>query len=174
MKNFPIEDKNGKEWWISRSIAVTGCIFTIIQGKWCVLANKRGKNTPDFQGYWNMPCGYLDFDETTADAVAREVYEETGVRVPINALEFWKFNDSPTQNRQNVSFRYYAFIDSQPSSASVSVNGDRGGELGEVDAVAWITIENIDLYDWAFGHDDIIKEFVRWKGLSNNIEPDIE
>lgn len=42
MKNFPLLDENGKEWWISRSIAVTGCIFTFLNGKWCVLANKRG------------------------------------------------------------------------------------------------------------------------------------
>lgn len=81
MKNFPLLDENGKEWWISRSIAVTGCIFTFLNGKWCVLANKRGEGTPDFQGMWNMPCGYLDFDETTAQAVIREVYEETGIKV---------------------------------------------------------------------------------------------
>ena len=81
MKNFPLLDENGKEWWISRSIAVTGCVFTFLNGKWCVLANKRGEGTPDFQGMWNMPCGYLDFNETTAEAVIREVYEETGVRL---------------------------------------------------------------------------------------------
>ena len=45
MKNFPLLDENGKEWWISRSIAVTGCVFTFLNGKWCVLANKRGEGT---------------------------------------------------------------------------------------------------------------------------------
>ena len=43
MKNFPLLDENGKEWWISRSIAVTGCVFTFLNGKWCVLANCRIK-----------------------------------------------------------------------------------------------------------------------------------
>lgn len=47
MKNFPIKDVSGKEWWISRSIAVVGCIFTLLNGKWCVLANKRGEGTPN-------------------------------------------------------------------------------------------------------------------------------
>lgn len=47
MKNFPLLDENGKEWWISRSIAVTGCVFTFLNGKWCVLANKRGERTQD-------------------------------------------------------------------------------------------------------------------------------
>lgn len=41
------------------------------------LANKRGTETPDFQGYWNCPCGYIDFDETEEDAVCREIMEET-------------------------------------------------------------------------------------------------
>lgn len=47
MKNFPLLDENGKEWWISRSIAVTGCVFTFLNGKWCVLVNKRGEGTQD-------------------------------------------------------------------------------------------------------------------------------
>ena len=147
MKNFPLLDENGKEWWISRSIAVTGCVFTFLNGKWCVLANKRGEGTPDFQGMWNMPCGYLDFNETTAEAVIREVYEETGVRLNPNFLHFWKFNDSPAQNRQNVSFRYYALIDAQPGSISVGTGNDRGGEEDEVEAIGgfhWTLLININ------------------------------
>lgn len=165
MKNFPIKDINGKEWWISRSIAVTGCILTLLNNRWCVLVNKRGKGAPDFQGMWNMPCGYLDFDETIPEAVIREVYEETGVKVDPDFLRFWKFNDLPSQNRQNVSFIYYAIIDAQPSSISVSINNDRGGEEGEVDAVGWIPLDSIDKYQWAFNHDKIIGEIARWERL---------
>ena len=167
MKNFPLLDENGKEWWISRSIAVTGCVFTFLNGRWCVLANKRGEGTPDFQGMWNMPCGYLDFNETTAEAVIREVYEETGVKLNPNFLHFWKFNDSPTQNRQNVSFRYYALIDAQPGSISVGTGNDRGGEEDEVEAIGWIPLDSIDKYQWAFDHDKIIREFAEWMHLED-------
>lgn len=160
MKNFPIKDVSGKEWWISRSIAVVGCIFTLLNGKWCVLANKRGEGTPDFQGMWNMPCGYLDFGETTAEAVVREVYEETGVKVNVKDLTFWKFNDSPSANRQNVTFRYYAIIDAQPGNISVGVGNDRGGEEDEVEAIGWVQVSSLDRYKWAFGHEEIIKELV--------------
>ena len=152
---------------ISRSIAVTGCIFTFLNGKWCVLANKRGEGTPDFQGMWNMPCGYLDFNETTAEAVIREVYEETGIKVNPDHLHFWKFNDSPTQNRQNVSFRYYALVDAQPGNISVGTGNDRGGEEDEVEAIGWIPVDSIDKYQWAFGHDEIIKEFTEWMHLED-------
>lgn len=173
MKNFSILDENGKEWWISRSIAVTGCIFTFLNGKWYVLANKRGKGTADFQGMWNMPCGYLDFNETTAEAVIREVYEETGVKVNPDYLQFWCFNDSPTQNRQNVSFRYYALIDAQPGTISVGTGNDRGGEEDEVEAIGWIPVDTIGNYKWAFGHDEIIKDFVEWMHLEDDYFDDI-
>lgn len=174
MKNFPLKDENGKEWWISRAVAVTGCIFTLLNGKWCVLANKRGEGTPDFQGMWNMPCGYLDFDETTVEAVIREVYEETGVRVNPNHLHFWCFNDSPKQNRQNVSFRYYALIDAQPGNISVGTGNGRGGEEDEVSAIGWIPIKDVGNYEWAFGHDCIIKEFAEWMDLKDGCQDSIE
>ena len=80
MKNFSIT-KNGKEYWIARNVAVSCFVFTSIDGVWHVLANKRGDGTPDYQGYWNAPCGYLDFDETTSEAAMREVYEETGLHI---------------------------------------------------------------------------------------------
>lgn len=165
MKNFPIKDDKGNVHYVSRSVAVTGCIFTMLNGKWCVLANKRGKGTPDFQGMWNMPCGYLDYDEDTKEATIREVYEETGVMLNPSNTHFWKFNDSPKQHRQNISFMYYALVDAQPSNISVSTGGNRGGEEDEVEAIGWIPVESINKYRWAFNHDDVIREFVNWKHL---------
>ena len=124
------------------------------------MENKCTLVVVDFQGMWNMPCGYLDFDETTAEAVVREVYEETGVKVNVKDLTFWKFNDSPSANRQNVTFRYYAIIDAQPGNISVGVGNDRGGEEDEVEAIGWVQVSSLDRYKWAFGHEEIIKELV--------------
>lgn len=85
MKNYPIKIETGEHAgetvWVHRSIAVAGFIFCRINNEWCVLANQRGEGAPDFQGYWNCPCGYLDFDETLAEACSREIYEETGVKI---------------------------------------------------------------------------------------------
>ena len=172
MKNFPITvesgELKGQTFWVSRAACVCGCVFTMLNGKWCVLANKRGAGTPDFQGYWNMPCGYLDFNETTKEAVIREVYEETGVVVNPDYLHFWKFIDSPDENRQNVTFRYYALIDdNQPGFISVGTGNDRGGEKDEVEAIGWVPVCNIGSYEWAFNHDKVIKEFVQWMDLQD-------
>ena len=75
MKNYPITIETGEHAgetvWVHRSIAVAGFIFCRINNEWCVLANQRGEGAPDFQGYWNCPCGYLDFDETLAEALGK-------------------------------------------------------------------------------------------------------
>ena len=155
MNNFPIEH-NGETYWVSRSMAVSCFVFANINGKWCVLANQRGTGTPDYQGCWNVPCGYLDYNETTKQAAIRETYEETGVQLS-DAL-FWGFEDDPEENRQNVTFRYFAIIDDpQPSNVSLSTEA-LGGEDNEVSSVAWITLDVIADFDWAFDHDILIVE----------------
>ena len=154
MNNFSVKHE-GKTYWIARNMAVSCFVFTIINGVWHILANKRGKNTPDYQNMWNCPCGYLDYDETTAQAAMREVYEETGVK--LTSVKFWCFNDSVTENRQNVTFRYYTII-SDPQITNISKNTrDRGGELDEVDTVSWIPIRDLHEYSWAFDHDTLIR-----------------
>ena len=161
MRNFPVQHE-GKTYWISRHVAVTCFVLAPVNGEWCILANKRGLNTPDFQGYWNCPCGYLDFDETTAHAAIRETYEETGV--VLNDVSLWKVKDSPKENRQNIVFRYYAIVPN-----AVKPNSDtelRGGESNEVLAVMWIPVKMVDQYQWAFGHDKAIQELMKELNLN--------
>ena len=43
-----------------------------------------------FKGYWDIPGGFLDCDEHPAEAVRREMKEETGLEVePREVLDFW-------------------------------------------------------------------------------------
>ena len=161
MNNFPVQHE-GKTYWISRSVAVTCFVFAPFNGEWCVLANKRGPNTPDFQGYWNCPCGYLDFNETTTQAAMREVYEETGV--VLNSVKLWKVMDSPKENNQNIVFRYYSII---PYTFQPNSNTEiRGGEYGEVTAAIWIPVKMLDQYQWAFNHDKAIRDLMKELNLN--------
>ena len=153
MNNFPIEH-NGETYWVSRSMAVSCFVFAKINDSWCVLANQRGVGSADFHGMWNVPCGYLDYNETTKQAAIRETYEETGVQLK-DAI-FWGFEDDPEENRQNVTFRYFAVIDDpQPSNVSLSTEA-LGGEENEVSSVAWIPLDTVADYEWAFDHDILI------------------
>ncbi len=38
------------------------------------------------RGYWTIPAGYFELDETTAEGAAREVLEEAGAHIEITAL----------------------------------------------------------------------------------------
>ena len=44
------------------------------------------ENHPPDKGKWNMPAGKLDFGENPIDAVAREVFEESGLTFTPTAL----------------------------------------------------------------------------------------
>lgn len=159
MKNFPIY-KDGKEYWVARNVAVVCFVFTYIKGEWYVLANQRGKGTPNYQGLWNCPCGYLDYNETTKQTAIREVYEETGLK--INDAEFWSFNDDPEKDDlQNVTFRYVCYEHNPFELNSDSEN--RGGESDEVSDVKWIKVSEINNYEWAFGHEKLINEALYYK-----------
>lgn len=76
MKNFSVK-VNGKEYWISRSVAVEGFIFKQKGNELYALIEKRGKGAADYQGYWCFVCGYTDFNETVEQSLQRETLEET-------------------------------------------------------------------------------------------------
>ena len=87
MKNFSYTitegEHAGKTLWSGRYCAVAAFVFCKFPDSgWHVLANKRGPGTPNYQGYWNCPCGYLEGDETGPQGCMRETYEETGVNIP--------------------------------------------------------------------------------------------
>ena len=59
--------------YVNRGVSVDGVI--IRDNK--ILLIKRG-NEP-FKGFWALPGGYVDWNESTEEAVAREMMEETGL-----------------------------------------------------------------------------------------------
>ena len=156
MNNFPITDKKtGKEYWISRSVAV---LAKIISKDNCILAVQRGRGTPDpeYIGRWCMPCGYLDFDETTKEAVAREVHEETGIGIHPENFKLVSIQDNPhLDKRQNVTFRFITRLEDYSYNIPLT---DKYSEMNEVMSIKWIPIDNIDNYKWAFNHDKLIRE----------------
>jgi ADP-ribose pyrophosphatase YjhB (NUDIX family) len=49
-----------------------------------------------WRGYWYLPAGYVEVDESPAEAAEREVYEETGLRVQAQRLvDVRYFDDDP-------------------------------------------------------------------------------
>ena len=170
MKNFKVVDQETKkEYWISRSLAVTCAVVAFKPGgDLYFLMEKRGSGCPDNVGKWVFPCGYLDYSETLKHGAAREVYEETGLTIDKKNLHFCGVDDGPSANRQNVTFRFIDIEDYWSLSEKLEsgvINGDslkRGGEEGEID-----TLE-LKSYDWisknprecAFHHSELAKTIV--------------
>jgi 8-oxo-dGTP pyrophosphatase MutT (NUDIX family) len=159
MKNFPIIDKEtGREYWISRSVAVLGIVTaTDYNGVEHILAVQRGIGTPDpeFVGAWCLPCGYLDFDETCKEAVSREVKEETGIDISPDKFELVYINDDPkSDKRQNITLRFKAELIEYANDVKLT---DKFSETNEVMDIKWIPIDWVDNYKWAFNHEKIIK-----------------
>jgi 8-oxo-dGTP pyrophosphatase MutT (NUDIX family) len=158
MVNQPCYDKYGRFiGWFSRSMASAMFVFCKDKaGNWYVLASERGEEAADFRGFWNCSCGYLDYNETTKDCAMRELYEETGILIDEDVVNFVNYEDSPEANRQNVTFRFAAFIeDSIIDDFTFSKKNNEGKEVGEI---KWIKVDEIDDYMWAFNHDKRIKE----------------
>ena len=153
-----------REIWLSRSVAVVATISVLFRGELYILINKRGTGTPDFQGLWNLPCGYLDYDETTGEAAVREVWEECGVNVTeINSMHIfnymdkpWDTNSKPVENRQNVSFAhgFLGHVDKLPDTSL------ENNEPDEVEKVLWIKLKDYKQYDYAFNHNERIEKFI--------------
>ena len=87
MKNFPFQ-KDGKTYWYSRAIVCVSAVFCKDKNlNTYVLANQRGTATDKEVGKWNLPVGFLDFNETCAQCASREIFEETGVKVDSKKLK---------------------------------------------------------------------------------------
>ena len=163
MKNFSV-NVDGKEYWISRSIAVAVFVFRKIGNKMQVLVEKRGTGV-DNSGKLCVPCGYLDYDETAEQAAVREVLEETGFKIEQEELILSNVNSSPKENRQNVSIHYFYFAG---EDEDFDLEKAVGGEENEIESVQWLDVaryqENDNnltiIYDfsksdeWAFEHDE--------------------
>lgn len=148
----------------ARYCAVSGFIYAVVDGKYSVLANQRGEGTPDFQGYWNCPCGFLERFETSKEGIAREIYEECGFRIDMDLLKKVHVETDPKEcNNGNVTIRHTAFLGSQFQFDTFKVG--EGGEENEVTNVKWIPVDEIDQYPWAFNHYRTIKKYApkKWK-----------
>lgn len=146
---IPDGPHKGETLWSGRYCAVSCVVLAKENDKWYILINKRGKGTPDDQGKWNMPCGYLDGGESATEACAREVAEECGVNIPSEAFKLINVETDPKKcNKGNVTLRHLCILGFRKPIGKLQ----EGGEKDEVDGIKWLPIEEIPNYNWAFNH----------------------
>ena len=79
---------------ISRPKASAGAV---VEAEGRLLLSKR--DIEPWMGCWCLPAGYMEVDETPAQAAVREVFEETGLIVRVSdLLNVYFFDDDPRGN----------------------------------------------------------------------------
>lgn len=178
-KNEPLLLEDGRTVWNSRSCAVVAqiCLYHKVSQQWYVLLGQRGQGAPDFQGWWGLPCGYLDWDETLCEAVVREVWEECGLFLPaLSSLEGfigsqssltqpaphtdvpWAVTDHIDNDKQNISL-HYAVLFAWRGEALPALSMAHA-EPDEVEALAWVSIQEAVNMRLAFNHHKRIDKLI--------------
>lgn len=158
-----------KTLYDGRYCAVSSFVFAVVDGKYSVLANQRGEGAPDFKGCWNCPCGFLERNEDSRTGAAREIKEETLEIIEPEQLKIVYVETEPEKcNNGNVTIRHRAFIGKQQQinkGRAWTVDNYGGGEKDEVKNVLWIPVDNINLFEWAFNHEETIRSLIppKWK-----------
>ncbi len=57
------------------------------------------------RGYWSVPSGFMEFGESLQEAAARELYEETRVKLPPEAMKLYGVGSVADGRQVYVSFR---------------------------------------------------------------------
>lgn len=139
------------------------------RSKYYVLANKRGKGTPDFKHMWNLPCGFIEPSESGPECVRREILEECGIDIPAELFVFLETDTRPeTRNKGHITLRYLAITDKNTKGIDTShfdEIGTTGGEVDEVEERKWIDIDKVREYEWAFNHAFVLERISQ--GLKN-------
>lgn len=134
------------------AVTVDAVVFTERDGREVVALVERG-NDP-FVGAWALPGGFVETEEDLADAAARELAEETGLKVPAGALRQLGAYGAPGRDprMRTVSVVYWARMQ------------DPGEPVGGSDAAAssWIPVDEAlgDDFSLAFDHRQILADAV--------------
>lgn len=155
-QNTRVKDVSGKGHWVSRSVVVV----VMLVWKSHFLLVRRGPAVMQ-TGYYCMPCGYLDWDETVEECAFREVWEETGIDLSKyvnvkNIKPSYIISDPKASRKQDISFNFIIELNSEKQPEFDLDIVDKG----ETTDIQWVDISDISNYKIAFNHDKKILNYV--------------
>ncbi|WP_129630157.1 NUDIX hydrolase [Candidatus Oscillochloris fontis] len=126
------------------SVTVDVVIFTLIERELHVLLVQR-RHWP-YDGFWAIPGGFINMDESLEQAARRELEEETGVR-DLYIEQLFTFGDVGRDPRMRViSVAYIALVRFDAQKLRVSE---------ESHDVRWFPVSDLP-HDLAFDHEQIL------------------
>ena len=159
--NFPISDAaTGEQHWISRSVAVIAIPLFYVKGVPHIPLGKRAIAMQLFPGYWGLPCGFLDWGESAADAIRREVWEELGLELTSEMINsqpnFINTDPNPDEN-ETIGLRFIIRVDTEGELPQLTSSE-------ETPEVKWMALDSDGLWtaeQLAFNHQEIIEWALR-------------
>ncbi|AOT69242.1 nucleotide triphosphate diphosphatase NUDT15 [Geosporobacter ferrireducens] len=139
----------------------TQCSFTFYQNPAVgvaaiVIKDKKllmGKRQGSYAGQWCIPCGYVEWDEDVYDAVVREFFEETGLKINISYVYTVLSNfHNPAQHTVGIWFM----------AEVASGTEEAGDDLEEVEYFSYA-----DMPVLAFPTDRDVIEKLKTEGFIN-------
>ena len=117
----------------SRDIAINAILIRLRNNKKEILLVLRAQD-PD-KGWWDIPGGYLDWDETLEEATSRELKEETGLVASPESFKFFNIFSNPNNKPKNqVVDIYYV---SKKFSGNIKI------QESEVLEAKWFDLNNL-------------------------------
>jgi len=112
------------------------------------------RNTIPFKGYWALPGGRMDPDETIEQTIVREVKEETGLEVTI-VRKMGEYVEKGVKDE--VEYEYY------PTCFVVKpVGGEIKKQDNEIQEIKLFNLNTLPM-PLAFEHDQMIKDYLNKK-----------
>lgn len=108
-----------------------------------ILLIKRGRSP--FSGFWALPGGHLDFDETLDDALKREVKEETNLKV-ISLRLFGVYSNPKRHPKQAIAIAYIVGTIGKPQASD------------DADEIKYFSVNKLPP-KLAFDHQRIIDDY---------------
>ena len=125
-------------------------VDAIIQKSSSILLVKRKKEP--YKNQFALPGGFVNEGETIEEAIEREVYEETSLKIhPIDILGVYS---DPTRDPRGhmMTVVFIVLI-----IKGIATAGDDAKEI------SWIPIEKINEIKIAFDHKFVLRDYLRWK-----------
>jgi 8-oxo-dGTP diphosphatase len=127
-------------------VAVDLVVLTVIDGALRALLIERGEEP--FAGELALPGGFVHIDEGLDEAAARELAEETGVRVA-HLEQLATYGDPDRDSRMRVvSVAYLAMVPEPPSPTAGT----------DATAAAWRPVRDLAAEQLAFDHRKILED----------------
>ena len=161
-ENELVKTVDGREFFISRSVAVVPYIIVTIDTEFYFLMVKRGPGCPNEIGKWCLPCGYLDWDETSYEACLRETYEETKFdATPYLSKQPWFVNTNIANTNQNVTIHHCGVVSGEKALTELPALDKTNLPNQECEDIKWFKYSDIiKSKDIAFNQDENIVDLM--------------